>query len=290
MNKSFTVDDFYKYKSTNTDIIEDLKPFMVGTIKKHRRPVIMHETEIKAYLTTHIQKRNNDTNDEVLYDKVQSLLNKLSNTNFMDISREIRELPYNKSKHIYRLCEKVIIKGIHESNFADTYAKLCQSLLPYYIKEKVQNNDDIEEKDIYFRSGLLVICQTIFDELVSGTSKNVPYEKSIDYKKLKLSGLCKFLGELYNNNVINDKIVEQCCILLYKNTLNGNDFCEHLSVYMTTVIPKLSSTQPETLNRLMEHVSELRYEKNGFKFAKSLSKFKILEIYDEIDKVNKMKK
>jgi hypothetical protein len=287
MNKSFTVDDFYKYKHVNNKPIESLEPYLVTQIKK-KKNCVMQESEIKAYLTTHIQKRNNDSNDEILYEKIQGLLNKLSNNNLVEISSSIRDLPYMKKKHAYQLCEKVIIKASQEPTFADIYAKLCNNLMPYYIKDISTTG---EETNVYFRSVLIIICQEIIQELILDVkSVSTTYERTFDYKKIKLSGLCKFLGELYNYGIINEKIVEQCILLIYNVIINNKsslDLFDPLSVFVISIMNKIYNTHNETYNKIIELVDNIRYEKNGFKFAKSIYKFKILEIYDEINKIKK---
>lgn len=286
VQKYHSVDDFFKYKLYNTKLPVELKEYSIENTNK-KKMSLMQVAEVKAYLATHIQKRNLDNDDEQLYDKVQGLLNKLSNNNFDDIASEIRDLPYVKRKHFFHLCEKIVLKGVNESNHADTYSKLCSSLIPYYIKEQYKDeNNKVMEREIYFRTALMIICQEMFEELVTGKKKqSSSYERSTEYSKLKISGLCKFLAELYNNNVLNDKVIEQCFNTLFSQLKANGDFYEAMSILMINIINKLNKSNNRLYNNMISNLDVLRYEKNGFKFPKVINKFKILEIYDEVSKL-----
>jgi hypothetical protein len=284
VQKYHSIEDFFKYKNQNTQLPEELKEYYNGINNRRKRVSIMQPDEVRAYLITHIQKRNMDNGDEQLYSKIQELLNKLSGNNFDSIANEIKDLPYVKRKHVFTLCEKLSVKAIYEPTHSDTYSKLCNSLIPYYIKEQTQGVD----RDVHFRLVLLNICQDMFEELVTGKKKeNLTYERTVDYSKLKLTGVCKFLADLYNNNVLNEKIIEQCFNILYNQLLNGIDHFDAMAVFFITFIKKMHMTHKQVESKMIDKLDKIRFEKDGFKFSKVNNKFKILEIYDELEKLKK---
>jgi hypothetical protein len=116
------------------------------------------------------------------------------------------------------------------------YVNLSFELLGYYI--------DCPNGKLFFRNVLLIICQDIFDELTTikkldskSTGKPIimtkgDYERSVAYDTLELSGLCKFLGELYNKNIITHCITKLCFDKLYsmENNENNNDCISNLFI------------------------------------------------------------
>lgn len=279
---------FDRYKYTNDDFWK----------KKHISS--LNSPEIRAYLNAHVNKKNMNDEDEALYDKIQALLNKLSNTNFNEIGNEIKELPYVKKKHIFKLCESIVIKSINEMGFCTMYAKLGYSLLPYYIMEQINLNGEMKEEKIYFRSALLTICQDIFEELTNTRTvgKTFDYSRSVDYTKLKLCGLMKFLAELYNCDVLNDKIINQCFSTLYKLILKGDDYYDAINTFSQTFAKKLKNNNLNIYKKVKGEINNLISDENEktiiyenqtykFKFPKLMHKFKVLEIIDYYNNLDK---
>lgn len=287
----YSLDVFTKCKLYNHQLPEILNSYKHNSDDFWRKKHIcsLNSSEIRAHLNAFINKRNVDCEDETLYDKIQGLLNKLSNNNFNDIGAEIKTLPYLKKKHIYKLCESIILKSINEPSFCLMYAKLCYILLPYYIVEQV-TDEKLEKRDekIYFRLALMTIMQDIFGELTNSNKiNNMEYNRTIDYSKLKLSGLMKFLSELYNCDVLHDKIVEQCFKILYTKILSdaNDETYEAFNVFVITYIKKLRTQNSVMFNKMKSEIETIANgTKEGFKFPKLINKFKIMEIMEIIDK------
>lgn len=291
----YPIDLFVKYKRHNLPLIFNEYRHNNDSFWKKRQFGGVHLSEIKSLMNMHLSKKSVNSEDENLYDKIQALLNKLSNINFDDIGAEIKDLPYIKKKHIYKLCESIIIKSINEKGFCVMYAKLSHSLLPYYIIE----NPESGEKT-HFKLALLTICQDIFEELTSQKTQEIrKYDRSVDYMKLKLSGLMRLLAELYNYNVLNDKIINQCFITLYSSILNGNDnyeLYEALHVFITTFSEKMHATHETLCQKIKNDVSKLVFSEPEkiidycgvdykFRYPKLMYKFKIMEIVEYMDKL-----
>ena len=293
----YPIDLFIKYKRHSLPLDFNEYRHHNDNFWKKKQNAGIHTPEIKSLMNLHMTKKNVDNEDENLYDKIQSLLNKLSNMNFDDIGSEIKDLPYIKKKHIYKLCESIIIKSINEKGFCVMYAKLSHSLLPYYIIE----NSETGEKT-YFRIALLTICQDIFGELTNADmEKGTPkYDRSIDYSKLKLSGLTKLLAELYNYDVLNDKIINQCFATIYAYILKGCDnyeFYEALHTFIVTFAQKMHNNNKILYTKIKNDISNLIFSsgekeisfesvKYVFKYSKLIYKFKIMEIIEHLEKIN----
>lgn len=283
---------FIKYRHINNHLPKELDPFIKpdNDIPHHS---CLQLPEIRAYLNSHMSKKNMNGEDEALFNRIQGLLNKLSNTNFSDISCDIKELPYSKRKHIYKLCEAIVLKSINEPSYSDIYAKLSNTLLQYSIVEHKTVDDKKVDDKVYFRLCLLTICQDIFEQLTNNKPiiKSFDYERSTDYSKLKLSGLMKCIAELYNSEVIVDKIILQCFNVIFTGVLKGNDYYDALSVFVLTLLKKVRQSSPSVYTKIRSSVvSLIEADKTGellydgvnypFKFGKSVNKFKIVDTID----------
>lgn len=303
-NIKYPLELFSKYKFINHSLPQLFNEFRYTdeNFWKKKHITSLNSPEIRAHLNAHINKRNMNGEDEILYDKIQGLLNKLSNTNFNDIGYEIKELPYINKKHIFKLCESIIIKSINEPSFCTMYARLSYSLLPYLILESVMINGEKKEKKIYFRLALLTICQDIFEELTNTRviGKAFEYNRSLDYSKLKLSGLMKFLAELYNFDVLNDKIINQCFGTLFKLILKGDDYYDAISIFTQSFLKKMKTCNPNVYKKIKNGITGLIFEESekiisfegneyDFKYPKLMHKFKIMEIIDLFNDLEKSK-
>ncbi|ARF09218.1 eukaryotic translation initiation factor 4G [Catovirus CTV1] len=300
----YPLEIFSKCRSYNHDLPSSFNcyKFMNDDYWKKKHISCLNSAEIRACLNSHINKRNITSEDESLYEKIQALLNKLSATNFNEIGNEIKDLPYVKKKHIFKLCESIIIKSVNENSFCVTYAKLSHTLFPYYIAEQIQLNGETKTEKIYFRSALFTICQDMFEELTNTrvAEKTFDYNRSTDYAKLKLCGLMKFLAELYNCDVLNDKIIYQCFATLYKLILKGDDYYDAISIFVQTFCKKLKIANINVYKKIYQEIKNLLEADNSkkviyegqtfdFKFPKLMNKFKILETIEFFNSLEKPK-
>jgi hypothetical protein len=221
----YPIEIFQKYKTVVKEKPDILIDFEIGNdnnqyASRLKSSNILNNTEIKANLNFLINRKNMSGQDEELYDQIVSKLNKISDKNFDEIAEEIMNLPYTKSKHIYRLAEAILIKSIKEPSYSEKYAKLSMSLLPCYI--------EINENKIHFRTVLLTICQDIFNELIFDSKfdlqlkKKQEYDRQLAYDTLDLSGLSNFFGQLNKVNILPSQIISFCFDKLVKCIERGN--------------------------------------------------------------------
>ena len=212
------IEVFQKYKNikSNKTVPIVLEQYISNELDKKQNPLlfklrstnVFNNQEIKANLNFVINKKNMSGHDGELYDQIQSKLNKLSEKNFDEISEEIMKFPYTKTKHIFRLCEYILVKSIKESTFTDMYANLCFKLLPCYI--------EVNSNKVLFRTVLLTICQDMFNELIFDPKydiqikKKQEYDRLTSYDKLDLAGLTKFFGALHNKGIMPMQIISFC--------------------------------------------------------------------------------
>ena len=236
--------------------------------------------EIKASLSSYISKSSMSNDDNELNKSMQMLLNKLSNNNFNDIANDVKTIKYTKKKHIYKLCELIIVKSINEPTYCETYSKLCNALNSFSI---IVANDNIEET-IYFKSLLLSICKNMFESITEVKLNTLDdMYKSEDYAQLNITDLMRFIGELYNYNILNDKIINHCYGILHNGILNGKLFFDPISLFVKIVLKKIKKESPLSYDKYKSDMDSLLA---SFNFPNKLTKFKIIEVIEFIDTIN----
>jgi hypothetical protein len=279
----YPIEIFQKYKSCIKKPLDVLIEYTIGNeqlqyASRLKSSTILNNTEIKANLNFLINRKNMSGQDEELYDQIISKLNKISDKNFDEIAEEIMNLPYTKSKHIYRLAESILIKSIKEQNYSEKYAKLSLSLLPCYI--------EINENKIHFRTVLLTICQDIFNELIYDSKYDVPikkkqeYDRQIAYDTLELSGLTNFFGQLNKVNILPCQIISFCFDKLIKCIERGNatdNKYEAIKTIIESSINNIKDKDENIYNDMKDKVNSIIEKKL---FTEMRHKFIIMEALD----------
>lgn len=150
-----------------------------------------------------INNKFKQTDDEKLFSQFRSILNKLSNSNFDELAKELISLEINKQIYLAKLAELIFNKAIIEPKFSIMYAKLAKNLSGYYVEE--------DGKVYHFRELLIDRCQMMFNECVSFDPALV--NKVLVTKETAI-GCMTFIGELYNCELLTNKIINSCFLLL----------------------------------------------------------------------------
>lgn len=198
--------------------------------------------------------------------KTKSLLNKLTLEMFTSISDEIIGLT-NQSKHekdaatIKQIISLTFAKACDEPHWSEMYAKLCAKMC-------TSVSNDITDESITLKDGthasggvlarrlLLATCQKEYekgwtDKLPTNPdgSPLEPEMMSDEYYAMAAAkrrglGLVKFIGHLYNLNMLNDHVIYVCLKDQTKNTIDpSDDSLENLTQLIQTVGPKLDSNE-----------------------------------------------
>jgi hypothetical protein len=285
------IEVFQKYKNikSNKLIPITLEQYISTDVEKKTNTLlyklkstnVFNNQEIKANLNFVINKKNMSGHDGELYDQIQNKLNKLTDKNFDEISEEIVKFPYTKSKHIFRLCEYILIKAIKETAaFSELYAKLCNKLLPCYI--------EVNSTKILFRTVLLTICQDMFNELIFDVKydiqikKKQEYDRLTSYDKLDLAGLTKFFGELNNKGIMPIQIISFCYDKLIRcveriDVQNIDLKYEGINSIVLTCYQNIKSKDEKIYNDMKSKLEKLMV---ADKFPSKKCKFLVQDILD----------
>ena len=204
------LDCFISYKKCNYDML----PALVGicNINKHNKQTRPNgnnwkKLESKTPDNWLLTSKLNQTDDDKLFSQIRSILNKLSDTNFNDLAKELMSLEMTTYEHLTKLTELLFNKALIEPKFSNMYAKLAKELYNYTVKE----NDTI----FYFRESLINRCQKTFTTCIS-----VEDQSNLITKETS-TGCMTFIGELYLYDLLTNKIINSCFLLLLSK-INSN--------------------------------------------------------------------
>lgn len=222
---------------------------------------------------------------EAIKKKVRITLNKLSPNNLEKLSNEMLETC--KKSHDYL---KLVVSGIFEKAWAETKYTQMYSSICKYLK---QSFEDFKYPDVdvsrlpqtknYFKYELLYMCEETFkknpeENDLASLPENKKQEVLAKLKK-KTLGNVRFIGELFNVNLITANIILECItslLDLFEKDIN-EDKLEGACVLLLTGAgsferPKLKD-ETERIYKRLDDIS------NGFNIS-TKNKFKILDLQD----------
>lgn len=219
LSPKLSFEEFMKYKPLNADMLPDLIEFYNNNKAKFNHNAVPNgnaggwrKFEQKPVDNWLIANKFKQTDDEKLYSQFRSILNKLSDSNFNVLAKEITTIKIGKAEHLSKLAELIFNKAIIEPKFANMYAKLSKELSGYSTKD-----EDNEGKVHYYRELLIGRCQLMFNECVSidpnGLVNPIPITKTMLTKETAI-GCMTFIGELYLCDLLTNKIINSCFLLL----------------------------------------------------------------------------
>lgn len=178
---------------------------------------------------------------EKLYEDVQVILNhltKFQNSTFL-VDQFVR-LPINTEERLYDIVNLVFDKAVNEPSFTKVCASFSRQVSG--VEGIKMENGLLKES---FRKTLIIMCQTEFTGFISEMQNTEKHIKEIkdyngmdqnDEKQKKLFkrnlGTVRFIGELYNSNMITTPIIYGCMGRLINPPKES--FLEYLYTLLTT--------------------------------------------------------
>lgn len=183
------------------------------------------------------------TEYEVIIKKVRGILNKISINNFDSLSSDLFGLELNTEELVKDTIGIVVDKSINEPNFGDIYANLCLRL-----SKKDYNVDDTV---FNFRNELVNQCQKKFE-----SEDNL--KKSI--------GNIKFIGELYNKDLLPNGVMLGCINLflgnIHKNN-NKEENIEKICKLLFTIGSKMEQFNIKIMDEVIKKIKPIYIDKSN---------------------------
>lgn len=225
--------------------------------------------------------KENLSEKELFCNEINCLLNKISPNNFAKINIQILDLCDKYKDKDFDIFEKTIdnifLKAVMQAVYCPYYVKLINSLL----KKDIKVNDILKKKCDEYQTIL-----EVEDKTVLSSNEKETYDEFCDKIKNKTykAGYSQFIGELYNNNLIDGTILIDFFEIFIKKLnvcLEFNADKEEIENYIICIV-NLIKTVYEKLD-----INETLLTLNGMKDHKNISKrlkYKIMDLYDLVFK------
>lgn len=214
--------------------------------------------------------------------EVKSTLNKLSPNNLAKLTNSILETC--KKSHD---CLKLVVSGIFEKawsekKYTQMYSDMCKTLKLQFQDYRYPDIDasKLPKTSNYFKYELLYMCEETFssshqDEDLTNLTEEQKVEK-LKRIKDKTLGNVRFIGELFNVNLITTKTILECVVGLLDlfEKENNQDKLEGACLLLSTGGASFERSKLlESTNQIYE-----RLEKISQMEISSKNKFKIMDL------------
>lgn len=270
---SLTLEEFTKYKDVNESMLPSLRDVANNMNFKVRAKRSINgqndawrkEAPSNSWI---LQNKLKQTEDGKLESEFRGILNKLSNGNFHELAKELISLNIKTKEQLVLLVNSIFAKAITEPTFCDMYAKLSKELVSYYIEEQENCHK------VYFRELLINKCQMMFTESIS-ISKDM--NNNVLKTKEQVIGCITFIGELYNNELLTDKVIFSCFKILFVKVGTNKEYVIDNLCTLIKIVGK-------NFNAKSKEESKMCYDKfTALKDSKDISmkdKFTIMDVLD----------
>jgi hypothetical protein len=143
----FSYNILIKYKDVdmNRDLPEVLRKFASNLSFKPKPYNSKHKSKsswkkISRPMKSWIIDKTGMSAEDKLYSQIISILNKLSNSNFKELTADFEKLEIKTEEHLKKSIDLIFKKAVMESKYNEIYAKLCHELSPYFIEIKHVSN------------------------------------------------------------------------------------------------------------------------------------------------------
>ena len=210
--------------------------------------------------------------------KVMSILSRVTPQKYQELQKELMELPLkqtddNELKEVVRVFFE---KAVQEQTFSSLYANLVADVCRVTDAEK-ELEKEVRDKLLAYRMRreLLSTCQEEFqrplqlsedDKVDPLTGKPLEAEE-VEFKrdrlKRRLCGNIKFVGELYKQRLVTDRVIGQVLRILVGDYDESNPTKKETYVFevfatlLKTAGVQCQQTYPEILNEMMGHAKRV---------------------------------
>lgn len=280
---SITVEQFLNYKNINQDILEEAQIYIEKIIieKKYKpKPTYNRNYNNKYKKSTWLTSKDNLQNDDILYTKFRSILNKVCEQNVKFVATEIKELSMTKEEHLKNLINFIFEKIKNDKKFLITYAMLIRYLFDFKLI--------LDNKEYLFTNYFHAKCKQIFDQCISYdveleqqyTLIETQIEQTGFNFKEQVMTCIEFIASIYNYGIISDKITTICLhniveAIKKNKAYSINIFC----VFVKIIANKYVKTLQQYLVNYCKAVKELQPS-----FTNIRDKFNVDDLFSDLQK------
>lgn len=206
---------------------------------------------------------------------VRSVLNKLTPQKFNMLMKQLSGLPVKSERLLRGMVEMVVQRAVSEPQYSVVYANMCRcfkglkvpsaenrgrtlnfhKLLLYYCKMELQSVEELMEKRQVESEASAGDQQKHLEEL----------EKTQVETRRRLSGIVRFMGELFKMKMVSEAIVHDCIVHLLKKK-RQDCLCVLLSTTGKQLDTVKSKSRMDQYFNQMEKIIKNRQTSNRIRF------------------------
>eukprot|EP00960_Hanusia_phi_P063850 765597-Hanusia_phi.AAC.2 len=191
----------------------------------------------------------------------RSILNKLTMTNFKKLAGDLINIEFRDPEELKGLVGIIFDKALEEGHFCQMYAGFCNEIkdkLPEFSEEEADPlpGEEVKKKKVSFKRCLLNKCQEEFeradryDELTDAENTGLSAEEKANRTRRvrvrmlgitivrcwyclnsnSTTGNIKFIGELFAQKILNEKIMHECVKRLLVLEVADTDICVQFTI------------------------------------------------------------
>lgn len=257
MNHSFiySVDQLLQLADQCTEIPKEFdkyllkKAFHFGN-NYNNKPKWKKKTDVKKSWL--VQKGGSTlSGDEKLLAEIKGTLNKISIENYKEMVEQLKKYDVRSANNLTGFVRILFNKALNESHYINIYVQICKSFMQTFII------DPMDDRKYTFRTVLLNTCQESFEKYTSRKEKFDNDEDELRFKA-ELFGCIKFIGELYNVEIINNEILRSCVLNLISKVNTGDKFTiETLCTLIEVVGDQYNKRDKDSLRKYVNKINSL---------------------------------
>ena len=212
--------------------------------------------------------------------KININLNKLTESNFVSISNSIIEL-VNTEELLDILINAIFDKAIAQPTYCKLYVKFCNLICELDI------NTDNYIQNLLVNKCAEMIASFNIAQITNSDINNYDNFCEDLKKKLNKIGSVRFIGELYNFNLIDNSKIQNILEGLFNNIYSSLDkniielFADGIFSIMETIWDKLKDELPDLFKIYISKIEEISLNKEYIPKIR----FKMMDIVDKYKKI-----
>lgn len=284
---TYTRDFFYFVKKQSTFVVKDDVKHNLNQIEKiikiinNNDQILIGSSNLNWRKPKSLIDKDNLTKEELLMVEITGLLNKLSPKNFDKINEQIiiscKENLENQTI-LESIIDNIFLKAVMQYTYCPYYVKLINNIID--IKKDILNS--ITSKCEEYIHMFELENKTNSSDITEHEKETYDqFCEKLKQKKFK-AGYSQFIGELFNNKIIDEEIIKKCVQLFLKNIDNLIDLNNNEEIVEDNIICIFNIIKT-TLDKisyvyLKNDINKIKNNKNLIKRMK----FKLMDLIDLI--------
>lgn len=190
--------------------------------------------------------------DEEIIKKARLIVNKITPEKYDKLKTKLLDLDLSSPTRLQGVISIIYELAVNVQNYCEMYANLCRDV-------------SMSEAELAkeFRKMLITLCQKEFEHAPTVDDSLSPEEKEEQafVVKKRMMGNMKFIGELYKQRMLSEKIMHTVIETLFQ-TENRDESYEQLTILLTKIGKDLDTQSPSVMGSYFKKLQKAQFDKS----------------------------